>query len=56
MRSVHILYHGLKSSFYEPQADYKKRNYRMSEFWGSRYAPKYDIFGETKYWLGECVQ
>ncbi len=42
--------------YVEPQADYKSRNYRMSDYWESMYDSKYNSFGETNYWLGECVQ
>ena len=39
-----------------PQAHYNKNNYKMSDFWGARYDPKYNNDGETNDWLEECVQ
>ena len=42
--------------YVEPQARHNKRNYKMNDFWGARYDPKYNLFGETNYWLKECVR
>ena len=41
--------------YVEPQARYDSSKYKMSDFWGRpKYGPKYNHYGETDYWLGEC--
>lgn len=46
---------GGKWLYIEPQARYNKRNYRMSDFWGSpKYNPRYNNYGETFYWMSLC--
>ena len=40
--------------YVEPQASYDSSNYRMSDFWGVKYNPSYNNYGETAYWLAEC--
>ncbi len=40
--------------YVEPQASYDSSNYRMADFWGVKYNPNYNHYGETSYWLGEC--
>ena len=40
--------------YIEPQAPFNGYNYRMEDYWGAKYNPKYNNYGETFYWLAEC--
>ena len=41
--------------YIEPQASYDSGKYKMSDFWGwPKYNPKYNVYGETAFWLREC--
>jgi hypothetical protein len=40
--------------YVEPQARYDSSDYKMSDYWGMKYNPSYNNYGETAYWLAEC--
>ncbi|MCR5622190.1 MAG: hypothetical protein K6G18_10080 [Treponema sp.] len=37
--------------YVEPQAGYSSYEYRMEDYWRSRYNSRYNKYGETAYWL-----
>lgn len=48
------LCNGSRWLYIEPQADYDGYNYKMEDYWGIKYDSRFNKYGETVYWLGEC--
>lgn len=43
--------------YIEPQAYYTRHNYKMVDYWGyPKYDPLFNNYGETRYWMGECIR
>ncbi len=45
---------GSRWLYIESQADYDGYNYKMEDYWGIKYDSRFNKYGETVYWLGEC--
>jgi hypothetical protein len=43
--------------YVEPQAYYTRHNYKMVDYWGyPKYDPLFNYYGETQYWMGDCIR